>query len=144
MLILPIFLLTSVAAFWLLAHQTVKRRFAVLRTKLPDAYHSAIAVPPGEGSTPQLVALCIDLMRKEHCTSPFNTLSPHEQKMALHAYAIQVLPTWMSRYAALALSPANKRLISQLRQVKSSRPSQPKVYFGAVKAQQQLRSRPET
>lgn len=132
------------AALWLMAHLTVRHRFSRLLASLPDAYESAIAVPPDEGERPQLIALCIDLMRKEHCAAPFETLSAHERKMALHAYAIETLPAWVNHCAALALSPANRRLIAQLRQVNSSRPDKPPVYFGAVRQQQRLRSTPET
>jgi len=138
--VFTIFLLTSMAALWFLAHLAVKRRFARLRARLPDAYQSAIAVPPGEGTGPQLIALCIDLMRKEQSAVPFETLSTLEQKMALHAHGVEVLPVWMSRYADFWLSGANKQIIAQLRQIKSSRPDKPVQYFGAVKQQQRLRS----
>lgn len=135
-----IFSLTSLAALWLMAHHVAKRRFALLSANLPDAYQSAIAVPPGEGANPQLIALCIDLMRKAHCAVPFDTLSPLEQKMALHAYGVEKLPTWMSRYADFWLSGPNRNIIAQLRQIRSSRPDKPVQHFGAVKQQQRLRS----
>lgn len=135
-----IFSLTSMAALWLLAHHAVKRRFARLSAGLPDAYQSAIAVPPGEGTNPQLIALCIDLLRKAHCAVPFEALSPQEQQMALYAYGVETLPTWMSRYADLWLSRPNKNIMAQLRRIKSSRPDKPVQHFGAVKQQQRLRS----
>jgi hypothetical protein len=87
------------------------------------------------------MALCIDLIRKENCAVPFDDLTAHEKKIVLHAHAIEALPNMMSRYAALGLSPSNRLLISQLRQIKSSRPEIPQHYFGAIKHQQQLRSR---
>lgn len=137
-------MLTSMAASWLLVHLIVKHRFATLMTKLPDAYQFAIAVPPQEGEAPNLIALCIDLIRKEHSSVPFDMLGPSEKKMALHAYAVQFLPRWMSSYAAILLSPANKVILEQLRQVKSSRPQKPKQHFGAIRQQQRLRSPSET
>ncbi len=130
----------SLAALWLLVHQIVKRRFTILRSNLSDTYRSAFAAPTQEGDAPQLMALCVDLMRKEHCVVPFDDLSPQEVRMVLHAHAIDAAPSWMSRYAAIWLSRPNKTLISQLRQIKSSRPVRPKQHFGAVKRQQQLRS----
>lgn len=139
------FLLISVATFWLVGHQIVKRRFADLKIKLSKAYESAIAVPPEDGETPRLIALCIDLMRKEHCTASFDTLDPHEQKMALHAYAVEELPGWMSKYATFALTPVNRTLIAQLRRVRASRPDpKPAQYYGAVQQQLRLRSTSES
>ena len=132
------------AALWLLAHQTVKHRFAELKSTLPSAYQFAVAAPPDEDSTPRLIPLCVDLMRKAPCTDPFDALSAQEQRMALHASAVETLPTWMSKYAGLALSRPHKAIIVQLRQIKASRPNKPKQYFGHVKRQQQLRSTPET
>ena len=128
------------AALWLLGHQIVKRRFTMLKSNLSDTYRSAFTAPTEDGDAPQLMALCVDLMRKEHCVVPFDDLSPQELKMVLHAHAIDAAPSWMSRYAVIWLSRPNKTLISQLRQIKSSRPVQPKQHFGAVKRQQQLRS----
>lgn len=132
------------AAIWLLVHYTVKRRFTGLIAKLPHAYQSAIAVPPEDGAPPQLIALCIDLMRKTHSTVPFDELAPTERKMALQAFAIETLPSWMSKYAAFALSRSNRAIAAQLRYVKSSRPDKAAQHFGAVKRQQQLRSPTET
>lgn len=136
-------LLIGSAALWLTGHLAVKRRFAALSSELIDIYRSALAAPPSSDAPPQLVALCIDLMRKEHCALPFEALSPDEKRMALHAHAVEVLPIWMSRYAALWLSPQNRKLVRQLHDVKSSRPDQPKQYFGAIRHQQQLRSTPK-
>jgi hypothetical protein len=132
------------AAIWLLAHLSVKRHFARLMLKLPDAYQSAIAAPTEDGEIPQVIALCIDLLRKAHCSVTYDALNPSEQKMALHAYAVAELPAWMSKYAAMALTQPNRAIITQLRQVKSSQPNKPKQHFGAVKRQQQLRSSTET
>jgi hypothetical protein len=129
------------ATLWLMAHQTVKRRFAALQADLPTTHRSAITVPPDEGHPPQLVALCVDLLRKSHCTDPFETLTPDEQRMVLHAHAIDALPAWMSRYAALSLPSKSRAILDQLRHVKSSRPNKPQQHYGAIK--QQLRSRSE-
>ncbi len=137
---ISVVVLISLAALWLTGHQVVKRRFAALNSDLTDIYRSVLTAPPSPDEQPQLVALCVDLMRKQHCTVPFETLTAQEQRMVLHARAVEALPTWMSRYAALSLSPQNRRLIGQLRDIKSSRPDQPKQYFGAIKRQQQLRS----
>jgi hypothetical protein len=140
-----IIVLTSVAVFWLIGHILTKRRFSALHIDLPAIYQSAVAVPPDEGASPRLVALCIDLMRKQHCTDPFDDLSALEQKMALHAHAVEVLPSWMSKYASLWLAPGNRALIKQMHQVKSSRPAKkPNLYYGAVRRQQQLRSATKT
>jgi len=128
------------AALWLLGHQIVKRRFAILKSNLSDTYRSAFTAPTQDDDAPQLIALCIDLLRKEHSAVPFEDLSETELKMVLHAHAIDALPSWMSRYAAIWLSQSNKTLVLQLRQIKSSRPEQPKQHFGAVKQQQRLRS----
>ena len=140
--ILSSFLFIGVAALWLIAHQLVKRRFTSLIAILSTTHRSAIAVPPDEGHPPQLIALCVDLLRKSHCTDPFETLSTAEQQMVLHAHAIDALPSWMSRYAGLRLSSKNRAILDQLRHVKSSQPNKPKQYFGAIK--QQLRSRSES
>jgi len=135
-------LLTSLATLWLLAHQTVKHRFAELKANLPTIHKSAIAAPTDIDEPPQLIALCIDLMRKSHCTDPYETLSPEEQQMVLHAHAVDKLPIWMSRYWALPLSPRNRDILGQLRQVKTSRPKRRQEHYGAVKAL--LRSRDES
>ncbi|WP_133122528.1 hypothetical protein [Yoonia maricola] len=79
-------------------------------------------------------------MRRQHCTVPFDALSAEERLVVLHVYALDALPGWMSHYGAIWLSPPHRRLIGQLRDIKSSRPEHPKQYFGAIKHQQQLRS----
>ena len=135
-----VIVLTSLAALWLLGHQQVRHRFAMLKAELPSSYQSSLAVTPFIDGEPQLMALCVDLIRKEHATVPFDALSTEERRMVLHAHAVEMLPSWMSRYAAFALSPRNRRLINQLHNLKSSRPVQPKLHFGAIKHQQQLRS----
>ncbi len=116
----------SMAAIWLVVHFSVKRSFARLMAKLPDAYKSAISAPPQEGEMPKITALCIDLMRKAHCGVQYDALTQAEKKMALQAYAVEELPSWMSKYAALTLSRPNRAIVAQLRQVKSSRPIKPK------------------
>ena len=130
------------AALWLVAHQMVKRRFTSLIAVLPSTHRSAIAVPPDEDQPPQLVALCVDLLRKSHCTDPYEMLTPAEQRMVLHAHAIDAAPVWMSRYAALFQTRSNRAILEQLRHVKSSRPERKKEHYGAVKAL--LRSRTES
>jgi hypothetical protein len=135
-------MLISAAILWLFAQRTVKQRFAALEADLSTTHGSAIAVSPAEDTPPQLVALCVDLMRKTHCTDPYEALSPSEQKMVLHAHALDVLPAWMSRYASLRLSSPQRAILVQLRQVKSSQPERPMEHYGAVKAL--LRSREES
>ncbi len=135
-----ILLFMSLATLWLIGHLVVKRRFGKLNANLSDIYGSAFTVPTSVDTPPQVVALCIDLMRKQHCNIPFDALTPKEQRMVLHAHAANVLPNWMSRYAALWLSPEHRRLIGQLRDIKTSRPDLPKQHFGAIKRQLQLRS----
>ncbi|MEJ8563160.1 hypothetical protein QTO30_19390 [Yoonia sp. GPGPB17] len=135
-----VFLLISSAILWLIGHLMVKQRFVSLNTNLSKIYGSVSAAPPSPETQPQLMALCVDLMRKQHCNVPFDDLTPQEQRMVLHAHAVEVLPKWMSRYAALWLSKENRKLINQLHHIKSSRPDQQKQYFGAIRRQQQLRS----
>ena len=130
----------SVAALWLFGHQIVKHRFTLLKAALPEKYDSAFAAPTADADPLPLMALCVDLMRKEHCTVPFDALSTQEQKTVLHAHAIEALPYLISRYAALWLSRSSRVIIFQLRQVSVSRPHKPQQYFGAIKHQQQLRS----
>ena len=135
--------LISVALLGLIGHLAAKRRFAVLDADLPEIYQSAITAPPDEGDLPQLTALSVDLMRKQHSSVPFDDLTVQEKKVVLHAHAVDALPAWMSHYAALRLSRPERVLIGQLRRIKSSRPEQPKQHFGAVKHLQQLRSSSE-
>jgi hypothetical protein len=140
--IVSVIVLTSAAALWFFAHKLVKQRFADLEAHLPTTHGSAIAVPPYGDHPPQLAALCIDLMRKQHCTDAFETLNPEEQRMVLHAHAIDVLPTWISRYGAWGLSSSNRVILEQLRQINTSRPTHAPEHYGAVKAL--LRSREES
>ena len=133
----------SLVAVWLLGHQFVKYRFAKLKSNLSATYNSAFIAPSQENGAPQLMALCVDLLRKQHCAVPFEELSAQEKKMVLQAHGIEALPNWMSRYAALGLSAANRSLMLQLRQVYVSRPDKPQQHFGAIKRQQQLRSASE-
>lgn len=90
------------------------------------------------------MALCVDLIRKEHTTVPFIDLTPREQKLVLHTHAIEVLPRWMSHYAAITLRRADRVLLSRLRGVYTSRPERQVTHFGAIKRHQQLRSTPES
>lgn len=136
--------LISLALLGLIGHLVVKRRFAALNANLAETYRSAITAPPEHDDLPRLTALSVDLLRKEHCNIPFDDLTPQERKIVLHASAVDALPAWMSRYAALWLSGPQRVLIGQLRNVKSSRPEQPKQHFGAVRHQLQLRSSSES
>jgi len=134
-------LFISVMAIWLFGHRLVRRRFAQLNTGLADRYHSTFAVPTHDETEQSLMALCVDLMRRETCEVPFDQLTAHEKKMVLHAHGVEMLPSWMSRYASYGLAKAGRVLIGKLRDIKSSRPDRPKQHFGAIKRQQQLRSR---
>ena len=136
-----LFFCFSVVAIWLFGHQLVRRRFAKLNTGLADRYHSTFAAPTADETEQSLMALCVDLMRRETCEVPFDQLTAQEKKMVLHAYAVETLPAWMSRYASYGLPKAGRELIGKLRDIKSSRPERPKQHFGAIKRQQQLRSR---
>lgn len=131
----------SFVAIWLFGHQLVRRRFAKLDHQLADRYLTTFAAPTHDDPQQSLMALCVDLMRRETCEVPFDQLTAQEKKMVLHAHAVEELPSWMSRYASYGLSRAGRELIGKLRDIKSSRPERPKQYFGAIKRQQQLRSR---
>ncbi len=133
-------LLIGVTVFSLLWHCVVMRRLRALETGLPTAYQLAIAAPTQDDGPPRLIALAIDLTRKQHCTLPFDDLTTQERRLALHAYGIDALPSWMSHYAALMLRPADRAMIAKLRQVRSSRPERREVHFGAIRQQQQLRA----
>ncbi len=133
--------LIGMTVFWIIGHWVVRQRIAALKTNLSERYHAAIAVPPEEAKTPQLVALAVDLMRKAHCTAPFHTLTPQEQRVALHAHAAEVLPGWMSRYASFWLAPRDRVLIGQLRQLRTSRPvTKAPLYNGAIKSRLQAQA----
>lgn len=138
------FAFVSLATVWLIGHLVAKRRFAALKTNLPATYRSEITVPTDGAKSPPLVALCVDLMRKENRAVPLDALTDKEKTMVVHAQAIDDLPQWMSQYATMWLSPANRILISQLRQIKTSRPTPPKQHFGAIQRQLQLRSPSES
>ncbi len=142
MSVFSVILLTSMAASWLFVHQSVKHRFAGLKANLPSIHRSAIAVPPDEDQRAPLVALAVDLLRKCHATDPFEALSPAEQRIVLHAHAIEVLPDWMGRYAALGLPRGHREVIVQLLKIHMSRPVRRQEHYGAVKAL--LRSREES
>lgn len=131
--------LIGAAALWLFVHLSVKHRFRELQTKLPGVYQTAIAVPPQEGAAPQLIALSVDLLRKQHCAVPLDALSINEKRVVLHAYAVEELPAWMTGYAVLRLPTTDRAIVQQLRQVATSRPTKPKMHFGAIRQQQQLR-----
>ena len=136
---LSLFLFISLASLWLFVHLSVKHRFAGLDANLSVVYNSAIAVSPEDETPAQVIALCVDLLRKTHCTDSFESLSAQEQQMVLHAHAIDTLPGWMSRYAALGLPASNRALLAQLRQVKTSQPVKSPEHYGAVRDLLRLR-----
>lgn len=132
--------LTSMVALWLFVHLSVKRRFNALDDKLPKAYQAAFAVPTNDGQSPQLIALAIDLIRKEHVALPFDDLQASEKRIARFALAVETLPGWMVRYAMIRLRPAQRTLVHQLQQIKTSRPQKQQRHFGAIQKQLQLRA----
>lgn len=140
---LPVYLVLCVisAAFCgLIGLWIVRRRFADLKLDLASAYHASIAVPPDEGTSPRLVALAVDLVRKSHCSDPFEKLTPRERRLALHGHAVEVLPTWMSRLGSLMLPPRDQAVLAKLRLIKSSRPARaPQVHGIAVERLLQAR-----
>ncbi len=143
---MPIFvsvLLISSAAVWLIFHRYVRRRLHDLKNQLPAAYNAALATSAEDDAKNQLVLLSIDLRRKSFCTVPFEQLTPAEQRLALHAYAVETLPRWMLGFTTRYLPRAERDLIVKLRQIKTSQPNHPKVHFGAIRSQQRLRSTPE-
>ena len=121
----------------------VRRRFRDLETGLPAAYQLAIAAPPNEDGPPHLMALAVDLLRKEHSALPFADLTAKEQRLVQHARGAEQLPLWMSQLGALGLRYDERAMITKLRQVQSSRPARKEMHFGAIRRQQQLRSTPE-
>ena len=129
---------------WLSIHQVVRRKLRNLHKLLPTAYQSAIVAPPVETGTPRLIPLAIDLIRKEHSTLPYDALTPAEQRVALHAYAVEELPGWVVNIAKRRLRGPERRVVNQLQFIKASRPNHKAVHFGAVRAQQRLRSAPES
>jgi hypothetical protein len=139
-----VLLLTSVTFSWIVGYFIVKPRLANVKFGMPEIYQSSIAVPVSADTQPSLVALCVDLSRKEHCSIPFEELTQRERKLVLHTLAIEALPQWMSRFAAVSLWPAERAVISQLRKVHLSRPEKPPMHFGEIRRQQQLRSGSET
>ena len=136
-------LLSGVAAVWLSIHLVVQRKLHNLHKLLPTAYHSAIAAPPAEDGPPRLIPLAIDLIRKEHSTLPYDALTPAEARVALHAYAVEELPSWVVNIAKRRLSGAERTVVNQLQFIKASRPDRKPVHFGAIRTQQRLRSAPE-
>ncbi|WP_342076376.1 hypothetical protein [Yoonia sp. SS1-5] len=130
---------------WLILHLAVRRRLRVLQVRLPEAYERAAFASAGDEKATHLIPLAIDLMRKRRCTPTFKALSRAEQRVALHAYAIETQPDWISRYAIRHLNGSERAIATQLRHIKASRPHHPEVHFGAIKkAQLRLRSAPET
>ena len=136
-------LLIGVAATWLSIHQVAQRKLRNLNKLLPTAYQSAIAAPTRDSDTPRLIPLAIDLMRKEHCTLPFEALTAAEQRVALHAYAVEELPRWVVNLAKQRLRGPERIVVNQLQFIKTSRPEHKPIHFGAIRRQQQLRSAPE-
>jgi hypothetical protein len=132
--------LISVAAVWLFIHLVVWRKLRGLHTLLPAAYHSALAAPTDQTGAPRLIPLAIDLMRKSHCAVTYDALTPSEQRVALHAFAVEQCRPWVIKIALQRLRGPEKTVIQQLRFIKTSRPEHKPVHFGAIRRQQQLRS----
>ncbi|WP_296425942.1 hypothetical protein [Yoonia sp.] len=151
---MPLFvsiLLISVAAVWLTLDYVVRRKFNRLKRGVTAAFQSAIAesaVAPEIGATDlagsALMPLAVDLMRKQNCTLPFEALTQAEQRIVLFAYAIDVLPAWVVRHAAMYLRGDHKAVVTQLRRIKTSRPQHKMQHFGSIRAQHGLRVGPET
>lgn len=144
MFIFSVILLTITTLAWVVCYFTVRSRFADLKSNLAQFYRSDIAVASDIGEQQSLVALCVDLSRKAHSTIQFEALTPQEHRLILHTHAIEVLPAWMSYFAALALKREDRAMIARLRKVHTSRPNKPALHFGAIRQQQQLRSGPES
>ena len=140
MAVLVNIVLIGMAGVWLFAHVIVKRRFRVLRERVPRAYQSSIAAPPEDGGATQLMGLAVDLLRKQHGCPAFDTLSAQEKHIVLPAYAIHQLPRWMTRYAMLWLWPADRAIVRQLRAIATSRPVQKQMHYGAIRRQLKLRT----
>lgn len=150
---MPLFvstLLISVAAVWLTLDQVVRRKFRRLKSELPVAYLAAASDGAGasemdasELAGGALMPLAVDLMRGRHGHIPIDALTPAECRVVLFAYAINVAPGWMVRYATAFLPRANRSLIHKLRQIHQSRPAPKVQYFGHLHLQQRLRSTPK-
>ena len=136
-------LFVGTTAAWLSIHQIVKRKLRNLSNHLPAAYQSAIAAPTSEVGSVRLIPLAIDLVRKEHSNVPFEALSEKEQRVALHAFAVEEQPRWVVTVMKLRLQGVERRVVEQLQYIKESRPTPKPVHFGAIHRQLQLRSRPE-
>ncbi len=83
--------------------------------------------------------LAVDLMRKAHCTVPYDALTPAEQRVVLHAYAVEQCHPWVLRVAMQRLRGPERTVIRQLQDIKTSRPDHKPVHFGAI--QRQLKTR---
>lgn len=133
-------LLISVTVVCIFLHMVAIRRFRDLETGLPAAYQRAIAAPPDDADAPRLIALAIDLTRKERCALPFDDLTTRERRLALHAFAVEALPAWIVGYLGKSLLGADRKLIDQLRHIKASRPNKAAQHYGAVKQVQTMRA----
>ena len=131
--------LIGLTAAWLSIHQIAVRKFRRLHTQLPAAYQSAIAAPPSEEAGAHLIALSVDLSRKEFSNIPFDALTDTERDVAHFALAIDQLPKWVVNIAKKRLKGPELTVVNQLQEIKTSRPNHAKKHFGAV--QTQLRQR---
>ncbi|MDX8347522.1 hypothetical protein SLH49_05935 [Cognatiyoonia sp. IB215446] len=116
------------------------RRFRDLETGLPAAYQRAITAPPDDTDAPHLIALAIDLTRKKRSTLPYEDLTEREKRLALHALAVEQLPGWVVAQSARRLPGTDRKLVHQLRHIKTSRPAKKAQHFGAVQRVQRIRA----
>ncbi len=84
--------------------------------------------------------LAVDLMRKEHCTVPYEALTPAEQRVVLHAFTVEQCRPWVLRIALQRLSSPERTIIRQLQHIKASRPDHKPVHFGAIQRQLKMRA----
>ncbi|MEJ6403480.1 hypothetical protein [Yoonia sp. 2307UL14-13] len=137
-------LLIGLTAAWLLMRHYVQRRLHALDENLPDIYQAAIVAPPDSAATGRLIPLAIDLLRKEETAVPFTALRPAERHIALLALAIEERPRWMVNLTKQRLSVADRRLVTTLQDVQTSRPAKRERHFGAIHAELQLRAARKT
>lgn len=133
------FLCLTLILCWVSLHLHIRNRFVTLSAALPDAYLKAAWARPDDEKAQHLIPLSIDLMRKKRCTLSYDALTSREQRIALHAFAVEELPLWQAAYAGVWLRGHERELARQLRNIKSSQPQHQVTHFGAIRAQQRLR-----
>ena len=137
-------LLIGLTAAGLLVRHYVQRSLHVLDGTLAEIYQAAIVAPPDSSDVGRLIPLAIDLLRKERAVVPFDALRPAERRLALFALAIERRPRWMVNLAKQSLSVADRRLVTTLQDVQTSRPAKRERHFGAIQAELQLRAARKT